>query len=55
MKKDKKQFAFFMRNGDILETKAESAESALIWVAGKLKLCAKTQRYWILEQIESCL
>lgn len=48
-------FAFFMKDGSILETEAQDIEAALEWLGRQIGLCSHLQRYWLLQKIETCL
>ncbi len=47
-------FAFFMRDGSILETTAKDLESALEWCGKQKGMCSHMQRCWLLQEIEDC-
>ena len=49
------RFAFFMRDGSIMETVADDAEAALEWLGKQIGMCSHMQRYWLLQEIELCL
>ena len=48
-------FSFFMRDGSIEEIQATDAEAALELLGKKLGKDVHMQRYWLLQEIETCL